>query len=230
MSNEENKDNFYILEDDSDMEQSPLNFAAYNDSERESEKEDVAIASNEKRTSIGMLFHIMFSPVEGWKGLRRSSKNVESLQSGLFYPLLALLAISKFADFFYSVNVSLSQLVTEAVVAFVAFFFSYFSVHMVLSWILPKDMTQKFDCAFGKEFILIALSTLVVFSIVTNLLPMLWPLLIFLPIWTLYIMFKGIRFFKFQINQDLKFFVLASGTMIGMPLLIEWILNTILPY
>ena len=225
----EDNDNYYVLEeDDKDLDQSPLNFAAYKEEDIQ-EEEDIKL-DGKKKSAFGILFNIMFNPVEGWKMLRRSRTGVESLQSGCFYPLLALLALSKFAEYFYSVNVNLSQIITEAVIAFVAFFFGYFSIPMVLSWFIKKEMSERFENIFGKEYILIALSTLVIFSIVTDLLPMLWPILIFLPIWTLYLMFKGVRFFKFPEKEEMKFFLLSGASVIGVPLLIDWALNAILPY
>lgn len=234
MSVEEN-DNYYVLEEEqeineTDQDQSPLNYAAYEDHDDSVETIESAENANKGDWAFGLLFRIMFNPVEGWKQLRRSHVTIDKIQSGCFYPILAFLAISVFADYFYSVNIGLSQLVTEAVVTFVAFFFGYFCIQMVLSWILPKDMALKFEEPFGKEYLSISLSTLALFSIITNLLPMLWPILIFLPIWSLYLMFKGIRFFHFEPNQEMKFFVLSGASVIGVPLLIEWALNTILPY
>ena len=226
----EDNDNYYILEeDDQEIDQSPLNFAAYNDEARENEEKE-AVRHSHKKSPIGILFRIMFNPVEGWKILRRHKISIESLQSGCFYPILAILALSKFADYFYSVNVNLSEIITQAVISFVAFFFGYFSIPMVLSWFLPREMSEAFEHRFGKAYILISLSTLALFSIVTDLFPMIWPILIFLPIWTLYLMFKGVRFFKFAEKDELKFFMLSGAAAIGIPLLIDWGLNAILPY
>lgn len=227
----QDNDNLYILEEEEnkDIEDSPRNFAAYSEEEIKEEKEDVE--SIEKDVSpFGLLLKIMFNPVEGWKTLRRVKISVASLQSGCFYPLLALLAVSEFADFLYSVNVNLSEVITKAVIAFVAYFFGYFCVQMVVSWLLPKEMALQFEEKFGKEYTIVSLSTLALFSIITNLLPMLWPILIFLPIWTLYLMFKGVRFFKFPMQKEMRFFVIAGASVLGMPFLIDWVLTNVLPY
>lgn len=227
----EDNENYYILEEEKEkveIDETPRNFASYSiDDDEEGESDET---EEGKVSAIGLMFKLMFNPVEGWKYLRRSKIKPEALQGGCFYPLLALLAIGKFAEFFYSVNVELGQVVTQAVISFVAFFFGYFAVQMVLSWLLPEDMVKKFDTVFGKQYLIMSLSTLAFFSIFTDLLPMLWPILIFLPIWTFYIMFKGIRFFKFAQNQEMKFFVYSCAAVIGIPLLIDWVLNSVLPY
>lgn len=227
----EDNDNLYVLQEESnDLDDSPKNFAAYSDEERADEENEISLYSDKGKSPWTCLFRIMFNPVEGWKTLRRNKISVETLQASCFYPLLAILAVSRFSEFFYSVNVSLSSLVAEAVIIFVAYFFGFFCIQLVMSWILPKDMNQKFDTPFGKQFLIISLSTLALFSIFTNILPMLWPILIFLPIWTLYLMFKGARFFKFSPNREMGFFVLAGAATIGIPLLLDWGLNLILPY
>lgn len=226
---EDTNDNIYILEEENkESDNSPLNFAAYN-SEEEKELDEKDIVTKEK-SSFAILLYIMFNPVEGWKQIRRSIYNIESFQNGCFYPLLALLALSEFADLFYSVNINLSQIITKAIVNFVAFFFGYYCIQMVMSWFLPKEINQKVKSLYGSLFILVSLSTLVFFSILTNLLPMLWPILIFLPLWTFYLMFKGIRFFKLGNYYEMKFYILSVSAVVGVPLLIDWVLNTILPY
>lgn len=224
----EDNDNYYVIEEEKDIDTSPRNFASYTDEEREQEKEESG--EDTSISPIKLLFKVMFNPVEGWKSIRRSNYSEEVFQSRCFYPMLALLAVSKFAEFFYSVNVSLSRIVTEAVVEFVAFFFTYFCIPTVLSWVVSEEATEKINTRFGKEYYLIGLTTLAMFSIIINLLPMIWPILIFLPIWTLYLMFKGIRFFHLTENREMRFYVLSSAAVIGLPLLIEWGLTSILPY
>lgn len=228
----DDQDNYYVLDEEQNIieDDSPRNFASYSLEEEEEAEDNNNRLSKKNKSSLGLLFKIMFNPVEGWKDLRRSGMKLEALQSGCFYPLLALLAISEFADFFYQVNVDLSQVVTKGVVIFVAFFFGYFSIPIILNWVLPKDMMEKFDSLFGKEYVMISLSTLAIFYMLTNLLPMLWPILIFLPIWTFYLMFKGVRFFKFAPRQEMKFFIYSSFAVVGVPLFIEWTLSSILPY
>lgn len=224
----EDNDNIYVLEEETEEDKSPLNFAAYNDEDREETIEEQQVG--EAGSAIGLLFRIMVNPVEGWKRLRRSGLSVEKLQAGCFYPILALLSVSTFAEYFYSVSVNLSELVTQAVVAFVAYFFGYFCVMMVMNWIFPKEMAEKIESTFGKAYFIISMSSLVLFTIVTNLLPMIWPILIFLPVWTFYFMFKGVRFFHFPREKETRFYVIAVVAAVGMPLLIDRVLNAILPY
>lgn len=225
------KDNIYVYreEDEDNIDDSPLNYASSDLNENDDDIETNSKAIR-KKSAFLLLVKIMFFPVQGWKNLRREHPSIESIQSGCFYPILACLSISKFADYLYSVNVTLSSVITEAVVAFVSYFFGYFCILIILSKFLPRNTEKNFDTDYGKEYVIIGLSTLALFSIITELLPMLWPILIFLPLWTLYLLYRGSRFFKIAPNQELKFMIVICCSIIGVPLLIEWGLNELLPY
>lgn len=225
---EEKEDNLYIYnEEDQDIDDSPYNYAVETDEEETASQGEIG---KKKQTSpLRLLLDVMFNPVEGWKKVRRGKIDVQILQSSCFYPLLALLALSNFSEYFYSVDVTLSGIITKAVVSFVSFFFGYFSIIMILKTFLPKNISEYFNERFGQDFIVLSLSTMAIFSIVINLLPMLWPVLIFLPLWTIYIMYKGSKYFKMNENQTIKSIVWIFGSVIGVPILIDWILNALLP-
>lgn len=233
MSFEDNENLYTLNEDEKNREEGPKNYASYvyEDSQEDIEEGiENKEAETPKKSAFSLMLKILLSPVEGWKNLRRSRISIETLQSGCFYPLLALLALSNFADYLYSVNVNLSQVITKAVVAFVSFFFANFSIPVLLCIVTPKDMHEKIKGNYGKAYFIIALSTLAMFSFVTELLPMIWPILIFLPIWTIYLMFKGVRFFHFEQKQEMKFYIMSIVSVIGIPMLIDWIFNIIMPY
>ncbi|MCH5232704.1 MAG: hypothetical protein J1E78_03625 [Muribaculaceae bacterium] len=220
-------DNIYIY-NESEEDDSPLNFANSQDND---DAENGHASKKESAISpFKLMFEILFNPVQGWKKLRRSNVSVQRVQSGCFYPLLAILALSNFVDFFYTVNASLSEVVTKAVVAFVSYFFGYFCIIMLLKTFLAKNVAEYFSRPYGENFVVMSLSTLALFSIFIEILPMLWPILIFLPLWTIYIMYKGTKYFKMQECQTIKSAVLIMGSVICLPLMLDWLLNAIMPY
>lgn len=221
------EDNIYIYNEEEDPDDSPYNFASIEN--QEEDEEQLNEEEDKKKHPFSLLLEVMFNPVQGWKRIRRLKLTAENMQSGCFYPLLAILALSKFSDYFYVAKANLSMVVSQAIVAFVSYFFGYFCVIIFMKNIFSKPVSDYMESNFGKIFIMLPMSTLVLFSIFTNLFPMLWPILIFLPLWTLYIMYKGIRFFKLGQSQVLKFTVLSCVSVIGFPELIDWLLNMILP-
>lgn len=242
---EQEKDNIYIYSEEKDSEytqdgnfdnsaeesdhgpdDSSPNYAQSNNYEEGSEKDD---GSAKQPSPLQLMFKVMFNPIEGWKEVRRDRLSPESVQSGCFYPLLALLALSKFASLIYSPTATLTSDLVAGMVAFVSFFFGYFCILLTLRVIMPAGARESLSNDFAKVFVMICLSTLSLFFTVLELLPMLETLLIFLPLWTVYIICRGARFFKFPDNHQIWCTAKLSIVIVGMPILIAWALVEILP-
>lgn len=178
-----------------------------------------------RKSPFLLMLEILFNPVVGWKSLRRAKITAETIQSECFYPLLAILAVSEFAQLFYSSSVTLSEVLIDAVVSFVSFFAGYYCIMLALELFLPKEAKVRFNTEFGKVFVLTALSTLCLFFIAIELLPILWSLLIFLPLWTVYVICRGVRFFIFPENCKLRSTIILCLLTIGVPSLIDWALK-----
>lgn len=178
-----------------------------------------------RKSPFLLMLEILFNPVVGWKSLRRAKITAETMQSECFYPLLAILAVSEFAQLFYSSSVTLSEVLIDAVVSFVSFFAGYYCIMLALELFLPKEAKVRFNTEFGKVFVLTALSTLCLFFIAIELLPILWSLLIFLPLWTVYVICRGVRFFIFPENCKLRCTIILCLLTIGVPTLIDWALK-----
>lgn len=237
---EENKDsdNIYIYTEEDDDNDSPLDQSGPNYAQTQEEtlaKKYNSISINESEvvksgvSIFGLLLKTMFNPIEGWKSVRRSKITPEMAQKECFYPLLAIYAISKFAILAYSARADLSEVVVDAVTSFVSFFFGYFCIVILLKHIMPNGVAQVFDTNFGKNLVIFSLSSLCLFFIFTELLPMLWAVLIFLPLWTVYMICRATRFLKIPHDRRLITTALINLIIIGMPILLEWGLGEILP-
>lgn len=233
-----NSDNLYIYSDNNGMEEQ-FPSSQYNDldtsgpnfsqSINESEEDDdVSEKTTCKSSSLMLMFKILFNPIEGWKSLRRSHLTQEEVQRGCFYPLAALLAVSRFADMFYNPAVKLDDCIMSAVSSFISFFFGYFCILIIIRILMPSDISGIFDKHFGKIYILMSLSSLCLFYTVTALLPMLWAVLIFLPLWTVYIIFRGSKFLKFPESRHIRYVTILCILIIGSPLALSWVMEIIL--
>lgn len=182
-----------------------------------------------KITPILLLLKVMVNPVEGWKSVRRSGLKVEAAQQECFYPLIAFFALSKFSDLFYSHHSGVASLLMEAVVGFVSFFFGYFCIMILLKIVMPGQVKENMTTDFAKIFVIMSLSSLCVFFSLIEILPMLWAMLIFLPLWTIYAISRGTRFFRFPENRKMYCSGILSILIIGVPCLIDWCLMKLLP-
>ena len=58
---------------------------------------------------------------------------------------------------------------------------------------------------------------------------MLWAVLIFLPLWTVYMVCRGTRFFRFPERRQIIYTGVLCLLIEGVPVLINWGLSQILP-
>lgn len=175
------------------------------------------------------LLKVLTTPVEGWKEIRRFRFTPEQIQSSCFYPLTGLAALSHFFTLIYHPSTPLVSLIVTALITFTSFFLSPTCIKLVLRLITPADSIQAYEEKFGHVFFLIILSTLALFDIPYQLLPMLDPVLVFLPVWSIYVLSKGMRFLKINRKRELSQTIILSILTVGMPILLEYILSLILP-
>lgn len=171
-----------------------------------------------------ILLNILINPVEGWKMMRRAKHSPEKVMGECFAPLLSLLFISRFSDILYSTGKSAYDMITGGIASTVAMFFSYFCIVIFARMLAPKYFGSPLTSSFGKSFILYSLSSLCIFFALPEIFPMLWAVLIFLPLWTAYTIFKGARFFRFPAKKESTCTLVLTVAIIGMPILINMVL------
>lgn len=207
---QEREDIFYVAENDEPPSQHP------------------SPLPEEKRAMI-LLFKVILSPVEGWKELKRSRISPDKFAQGCYYPLLAIMATSVFAMLFYISNTPIQTLLVEAIISFISFFLGYFTVGVALRMLTPQYYAKAFATDFGNCFVMASMSTLAIVQTLINLLPFIQPVLVFLPLYTIYLIVKGIRFLRIERKHEGAAIAAVSILSIGVPLLLQWIFSMMLP-
>lgn len=205
----------YSLEEDEDGE-----FEYEEDEEDDDEVED------NKGSVFALLFKILATPVEGWKELKRRKYSLEEVASGCFYPFIAFASLSEFADKLYT-TIGISECLMQAVYTFISFFFGYFTIMLLGGIVLPSLSKECLKKNIGKEFVMMNLSSLALFYIANKLLPMIDAALFFLPIWTVYLIYKGVRILRVPMAVESRTKVILVFLIIGTPIIWQWLLDLI---
>lgn len=171
---------------------------------------------------------LLISPLEGWKAIRRHNLSSNSWAQNCFYPLIALSAVAIFFTKFYNPYSSIEELLIPAVARFISYFFGYFLILLLCQIFLPRSSKILTDSNFGKIFIMAILSSLAAFASINSLLPMLEPVLVFLPLWSAYLIYKGVRFLKLPEHYQARTVIILSIFLIGVPYILNWCFNLIL--
>jgi hypothetical protein len=174
------------------------------------------------------LLGMMINPVEGWKKIRRSEASTEDVARECFYPITALAAASCFMECIWKSAVSLNSATIDAVKVFVAFFFGYYLVLILMKLVMPKSHAEIAESDYAKKYVMYNMSTLALFYILYELLPMVGPVLVFLPIWTLYLVIRGARFFRLPDEKRSLLKTLLCIIMLGAPIFIYWAMDLLL--
>ena len=78
-------------------------------------------------------------------------------------------------------------------------------------------------------FIIYSLGLIAVFNILTNLLPMVPDMLYLLPVYLIFIMWRGITYMEVKFNGVMTFMILNILTVIVTPFLLQYLFNLIIP-
>lgn len=203
------------------------------DAEDEDDTEEVTSGAEDAKAAaspspLGVLFRTMLTPVEGWKKLKRSRFKTDEVAGRCFYPLVALAAVSEVSKIFYEANVTFSDWAIDGMTTFITFFFGYFTVLLVGGIILPSQSRDFLKKEIGKQFVMVSMSTLAIFWTLIQVLPAFEPVLVFLPLWTIYLIYKGIRVLRIPNEVENSTTGLMCMLVIGAPVLWNWLFSELL--
>lgn len=173
--------------------------------------------------------YLMILPLKGWKKIKNTDYHPDTVSRKMFFPLMAIVAAGMFLTMIYNPELSLSNVLQRAIVIFVSFFFGYYAVMICCGFLLSVTGKEKIDTNFGKVFIMMNMSALILFYIIYEAVPMLEPVLIFTPIYVIYMIFRGIRFLRIKNNETTKTAIILCFLTIGIPLLVNWLFLQIMP-
>lgn len=177
---------------------------------------------------FGVLIRSMLTPVEGFKALKRARFKTEEFAGRCFYPLIALAAVSDIAGLFYKAGFSIADWMVSGFSTFMTFFFGYFTILLAGPLLLPAKSRPLLKKDIGRQFVMLALSTLAIFWTVIQVAHMLEPVLVFLPLWTIYLVYKGVRVIRVPSEVENSTTGILCMLVIGVPILWSWLISELL--
>ena len=162
------------------------------------------------------------NPKYGWEKLSGLSIAATMAQARLFYPLLAMLAVSAFAGLFYG-TLSLSGVIQTAIIQFSSYFFSYLAATFCLSgYFLDNDGQNRLGVLLA-----IAFSFLALVKIAANLTSG-FELVLIANLYVVVLVVTGLGYLGVE-ERKKSFAVAASAICLVLPFAIEMLLKALLP-
>jgi len=193
-----------------------------------SHNQDVTLPTGKRENPWMAFVRVILTPVHGWKRLKSSQISPEVFASRVYYPLLALIAAATFMDIPYGIDSDISSILQTAIALFVSFFITYFAIPALSNVLLGKTSGEKISSGFGKNLILCTLSSLALMYLIYELCPVLEPILFFAPIYTVYLICRGVKMLRLPDSRSLPAIFVISLFEIGLPYIIYWCFKALL--
>jgi len=172
---------------------------------------------------------VIIRPKIGWQYIDDSGNSTQRVLAGVFFPLLAILAISCFVPMIYdSTTHTLSTSLMDAIVSFSEFMLTYFLCSYLLSGFYPQFTRSHIALSKLNNYIIYNLSYLIILSILLNLLNAEFSVLYFLFLYMPYMAYNGVDFLGVESGKSFKFVVISSVMMLAFPFIIGWILASLI--
>lgn len=175
------------------------------------------------------LLYLLVAPLSGWKRIKNAGYSSYFFARNLFFPLLAFMAISRFASLLYNPDETLVRTLQMSISLFVAGFAGYYTIVALARTFLPPVARDKIERPFGKIYVMTCLSVLALAVSVLELVPGLGVIFIVVPIYASYLMVKGVRFLRVPKEEEMPVAILMTLLMLAVPMVIYFILEWLMP-
>ncbi len=177
------------------------------------------------KNPVWLLIKLLFGPVEGWKAIRRSKLSARGFEFGCFFPLILIAGLSCIADFIHNSAATTSSVLTNSITTAVAFLLTYYGTAILCEIMLPQKVCKALRTGFGNIFIMAVISPLVLASIIGSWAPILEPAMFFMPIFSIYLIVKGVKFLRIPADTHYKTIAWVSLGTIGLTILFKYIFS-----
>lgn len=196
------------------------------------EEEEIQEIETKRYTMWNIVPRIMAMPASGWEMAKKHGPAPELATLRFLLPLCLLSGASVFFGLLYpgsrnifSEEAGFTVMLVNAVIQFCSFFIGYYVALLLEKAFLPRNAKELPSTSYGKLLTMTGVATLALFHIIFEALPMLDFVLVFLPLWTIFLLYKGIDHPSVSHSDKrlLDVGIVCIVTIVS-PTLVEWIL------
>jgi len=177
------------------------------------------------------LIQLIFAPAKGWEDIADESIDDATAASQFkycFLPAIAICACSWFVRLLYDDTPDFWGILQSAVITFVSLFLSAEASLYILQTYMPRiTVDRRFYRAGVMEMIMYSLTFLGFISFIDNVVKVHIVLIEFLPLYVIFIIWKGGRFLGVEEKNIGLFVILASASVLGSVYGVSMLLNAL---
>jgi hypothetical protein len=171
---------------------------------------------------------LIVSPTEGWQKQKRFNVPTRIILSHLFYPLLAILAISVFSQYFLFHTQTLSKIIQNSILDIAKYIFTYFITSYLVTGFFPFTNRDKATISRFNVFLIYNISILIILNILRNILPE-FPFFEIIPLYIAFVIYKGCIYIDAPKQSVIRFTTVTSLLLLGLPWGIKLIFSLLIP-
>ena len=175
------------------------------------------------------IFQLILAPVKGWEDIAIDDYDSRRLLTKGFIPFIIVASMTVFIKAFYHSDASIVILLQQSIVCFLKYFASYFLAAFVFTLYLPTCIEGELSMQRCLTFVIYGLGLLALINIVKNCIPVELAIVFVMPIYALYILWRGLQYMNISFNGVGIFILLIIFGLLMPPYLLQYLFNLILP-
>lgn len=177
---------------------------------------------------IKHLIQLLLAPSRGWEDVSESAVPADEIQRRGFYPWTGIVAASCLLRLFYDRDITFTGVIMASIAAAGALFVSVFIARIFLDITLPRYIDSKINVSKVNIFAVYLTGIMGLYSIIGNATPASMTFLNFLPVLSLLIIFRSMKFLGIKDENAVSFIALAAVAVIVIPVGVSVFFNFII--
>lgn len=180
-----------------------------------------------KRITLwSVILRVMTMPASGWERVKKRGPSPDIASLRFLLPVSLLSGASEFFSLLYQPGqVEFAGIMVAGVISFFSYFLGYYLSLLLAKLFLPKVARYFPSTDYGKLVAMTGVSSLAIFHLVYKALPIFDFILEFLPIWTIFMVFKGMQIAGIEPEKAAFSMGVMCLVVIASPVLLESILS-----
>lgn len=175
------------------------------------------------------MLQLVLAPVKGWEDVEADNFSGRDLLVKGFIPFIVLTSLTVLLRLAYHPDIHIAGALQQMVVCFIKYFVSYYLTVFLFTLYLPTCIEGEISMKKCHTFIVYGVGLLAAVNIIQNCIPVELALSFLMPIYVLYIMWRGLRYMHISFNGIGTFILLVIFALIAPPYALQYLFNFILP-
>lgn len=172
------------------------------------------------------LVQVILNPRQGWLDAEKDNYSPRQLILKGFLPLLVIVACSPLISAYFKMSMTFGEAFVEGIIEFAGYFVSIYLCNYLFTWaytiwVQPKGPNPN----IVMTYVIYTISAMGLITFLTNILPIDLSLWSFLPLYVVYIIWRGEFYLRVPFDRKPQFLVCGIGTLFLPPYLLIYCLS-----